>query len=48
MKVKCYVKKYKDKIILLPLDEFSWQQAHKIFNIKFGFLKWTVKFSFNF
>lgn len=48
MKFNCYVKKYKDKFILLPLDEFSWQRTHKVLNIKFGLFKWSVKFSFNF
>lgn len=39
---------YKDKWLLLPLDEFAWQPSTKIFSIKFGFLKWTVTFKFNF
>ncbi len=39
---------YKDKLILLPLEEFSWQKQNKIFTIKLGFWKWVVKFSFNF
>ena len=48
MKVKLSTKIYKDKLILLPLDEFSWEKNNKIFTIKFGIWKWAVYISFNF
>ena len=48
MKVNFYVKTYKDKIILLPREEFSYEQANKILTIKFGWLIWDLRLSFNF
>lgn len=48
MKTSIKFTTYKDKIILLPLDEYSWQKANKILNIKLGFLKWAITISFNF
>ena len=48
MTFKCKTTIYKDKRILLPLDEFSWESANKILNIKFGIWKWAVTFIFNF
>lgn len=48
MKINVYTKTYKDKVILLPLDEFSWQKNNKIFTIKLGFIKWAIYFNFNF
>ena len=48
MKFKLETKTYSDKWLILPLDEFAWQPSTKIFSIKIGFLKWYVKFNFNF
>ena len=48
MKLTIETHTYKDKFLILPLDEFAWQSSTKIFSIKFGFLKWTVTFKFNF
>ena len=48
MKFKFETQTYKDKFLLLPMEEFAWENGNKILTIKFGFLKWTVKFKFNF
>lgn len=48
MKFTVTAKMYKDKFILLPLDEFSWQKQNKIFTIKLGLWKWSISFNFNF
>ena len=48
MKINIYVKTYKDKRIILPLDEFSWEKENKIFRIKLGIWKWALNISFNF
>ena len=48
MKINIYVKTYKDKRILLPLDEFSWEKENKIFRIKLGIWTWALNISFNF
>ena len=48
MVIKFDFKTYKDKRILLPLDEFSWECANKIFRIRLGIWKWVVDVSFNF
>ena len=48
MIIKVSTKTYKDKVILLPLDEFSWETANKIFKIKLGIWKWALTISFNF
>lgn len=48
MKVNLYCKTYKDKIILLPREEFSWERNNKILRIRVGFLLWDLNLSFNF
>ena len=48
MKFDIETQAYKDKWFLLPLDEFAWQPSTKILSIKIAFLKWSVKFKFNF
>lgn len=48
MKVKAKIKTYKDKRIILPREEFSWEIENKIFRIKLGFWKWDIDFSLNF
>ena len=48
MKFDIETQAYKDKWLLLPLDEFAWQPSTKILSIKIAFLKWSVKFKFNF
>lgn len=48
MKFNISTKTYKDKFIILPLDEFSWQRQNKILTLKFGLWKWAISFNFNF
>ena len=48
MKVTANIKTFKDKRILLPREEFSWEIANKIFRIKLGFWKWDIDIVFNF
>lgn len=48
MKINAYIKTFKDKRIILPREEFSWEIADKIFKIKIGFWKWDFIFSMNF
>ena len=48
MTVKAKIKTFKDKRIILPREEFSWEIENKIFRIKLGFLKWDIDLSFNF
>jgi hypothetical protein len=48
MKISVDFKTYKDKRILLPLDEFSWECANKIFRIRLGIWKWVVGINVNF
>lgn len=48
MKINFYVKTYKDKVILLPREEFSYERSSKILNIKLGWLLWDLRLSFNF
>ena len=48
MTISIDVKTYKDKLFILPLDEFSWQKTNKIFTIKFAFWKWALSIKFNF
>lgn len=48
VKVKTKIKTYKDKRIILPREEFSWEIENKIFRIKLGFWKWDIDFSLNF
>lgn len=48
MIVKANIKTFKDKRILLPREELSWEIADKILEIKLGFWKWDIRVSFNF
>lgn len=48
MKVNFYIKTYKDKILILPREEVSWEKTNKIFKIKLGWLFWDLRLSFNF
>lgn len=48
MSIKAKIKTFKDKIIILPREEFSWETQNKILRIKLGFLKWDIDVSFNF
>ena len=47
MIVKANIKTFKDKRILLPREEFSWEIADKILEIKLGFWKWDIRVSFS-
>lgn len=48
MKVDFYVKTYKDKVILLPREEVSYERTNKILMIKLGWLLWDLRLSLNF
>lgn len=48
MKINIHVKTYKDKIIILPREEFSWEKNNKILMIKVGWLFWDLRLGFNF
>lgn len=48
MKINFYVKTYKDKILILPREEFSYEQKNKTFMIKLGWLCWDLRLSFDF
>lgn len=48
MKINFYIKTYKDKILLLPREEFSYERTNKILMIKFGWLLCDLRLSFNF
>lgn len=48
MEIKFNIVTYKDKRIVLPLEEFSWEKTNKIFKIKLGIWKWVLNISFNF
>ena len=48
MKINCYIKTYKDKILIFPREEFSFEMTNKIFMFKFGWLFWDLRLSFNF
>jgi hypothetical protein len=48
MKTKLELKTYKDKILLLPREEFAWEKTNKILKFKLGFLIWDLRLSFNF
>ena len=48
MKINFYIKTYKDKILLLPREEVTWEKTNKIFMIKLGWLLWDLRLSFNF
>lgn len=48
MTFNVYIKTFKDKIILLPREEFAWETTNKILRIKLGWLFWDLRFSFNF
>ena len=48
MKINFYVKTYKDKILILPREEFSYEQKNKTFMIKLGWLFWDLRLSFDF
>ena len=48
MIVKANIKTFKDKRILLPREELSWEIADKILEIKLGVWKWDLRVSFNF
>ena len=34
MKVNFYIKTYKDKILILPREEVSWEKSNKILTFK--------------
>jgi hypothetical protein len=48
LKVTVDFKTYKDKFVVLPLEELSWQNKNKIFTIRVAFLKWSLSINFNF
>lgn len=48
MTINFYIKTYKDKILILPREEFAWETTNNIFRIKFGWLLWDLRLSFNF
>lgn len=48
MKINFYLKTYKDKVILLPREEFSYERSNNILMIKLGWLLWDLRLSFNF
>lgn len=48
MKINFYIKTYKDKILLLPREEVSWEKSNKILTFKLGWLLWDLRLSFNF
>ena len=48
MTIKLFLKTYTDKCILLPREEFSWQKANKVFQIRLGFLFWDFRINVNF
>lgn len=48
MEVNFEIKQYTDKILILPREEVSYRIANKIFEIRFGWLFWDLRLSFNF
>lgn len=48
MKINFYIKIYKDKILILPREEISWEKSNKILAFKLGWLLWDLRLSFNF
>lgn len=48
MRINFYIKTYKDKILILPREEVSWEKNNKILTIKLGWLFWDLRLSFNF
>ena len=48
MKVNFYIKTYKDKILILPREEVSWEKSNKILTFKLGWLLWDLRLNFNF
>ena len=46
--IEIYVKTYKDKVLLLPREEVSWERTNKILSFKLGWLIWDLRLSFNF
>ena len=48
MKVNFYIKTYKDKVLILPREEVSWERSNKVLMFKLGWLLWDLRLSFNF
>ena len=48
MITKFELKTYKDKVLILPREEISWERTNKILSIKFGWLLWDLRLNFNF
>lgn len=48
MTIKLFLKTYTDKVLILPREEFSWQKANKVFQIRLGFLFWDFRINVNF
>lgn len=46
--IRFYVKTYKDKVLLLPREEVSYERTNKILSFKLGWLLWDLRLSFNF
>lgn len=48
MSINFYVKTYKDKVILLPREELSFERTNRVLMIRLGWLLWDLRLSFNF
>lgn len=48
MTINFYVKEYKDKVILLPREELSFERTNRVLMIRLGWLLWDLRLSFNF
>ena len=48
MKIKFELKTYKDKILLLPREEFAWTISSKALVVKLGWLFWDLRLSLDF
>ena len=48
MKTKFELKTYKDKVLVLPRLEVSWEKSSKVLGFKLGFIFWDLRLSFDF